>query len=113
MAKIQNEHAKTGGSAVKDLIYQRAKELKKYGHSLLIPWVPGRADIEGNERADSAAKDVDQKGGREQIAGAHSHILKQSLKNLDYSNSLHCTSFKTKEEKLSAGDFILHKRKLA
>lgn len=63
VAKIQNEHAKTGGSAIKDLVYQRAKELRNYGTSLIIRWVPGHAKIDGNERADSAAKDVAQREG--------------------------------------------------
>ena len=36
-----------------------------YGPSLMIQWVPVHAMIEGNETADTAAKDVTQKEGIE------------------------------------------------
>lgn len=39
-------------------IYQKAKKLVQKGHSISIRWVPGHSGIEGNERADKAAKEA-------------------------------------------------------
>lgn len=40
--------AKSKGLAVRDLINQRANELQTNGHSVILRWVPGHLDIEGN-----------------------------------------------------------------
>lgn len=41
VAKIQKKDAKFEGRTIKDLVYQRAKELKKNRHSLVFRWAPG------------------------------------------------------------------------
>ena len=41
MTKIQKKDAKFKGLTVKDLVYQRAKELTKNRHSLIFRWAPG------------------------------------------------------------------------
>lgn len=61
--KIQKKIAKPGGLAVRDLVYQRAKELVANGHLVTLRWVPGHSKAEGNERADSAAKRAADRGG--------------------------------------------------
>ena len=43
-------------------IHRRAQELKDYEIGIHILWVPGHTDIEGNERADRAAKDAAKTG---------------------------------------------------
>ena len=39
-------------------IYQKAKKLVQQGHSIFVRWVPGHSGIEGNEKADKAAKEA-------------------------------------------------------
>ena len=39
-------------------IYQKAKKLVQQGHSIFVICVPGHSGIEGNERADKAAKEA-------------------------------------------------------
>lgn len=77
--KIQNEH----------LVDQREKELRDYGPSLIIRWVPGHAKIERNERADSAAKDVTQEERIETNGwGSFTHT-KTELKIIQNSRTLY------------------------
>lgn len=77
--KIQNEH----------LVDQREKKLRDYGPSLIIRWVLGHAKIEGNERADSAAKDVIQKERIETTGwGSFTHT-KTELKIIQNSRTLY------------------------
>ncbi len=46
------------GQALKLQIYQKAQKLVERGHSIFISWVPGHSAVEGNERADKAAKEA-------------------------------------------------------
>ena len=46
------------GQALKMQIYQKAKKLIQQGHEISVRWVPGHSGIEGNERADKAAKEA-------------------------------------------------------
>ena len=39
-------------------IYQKAKKLVQQGHDISVRWVPGHSGVEGNERADKAAKEA-------------------------------------------------------
>lgn len=39
-------------------IYQKAKKLAQQGHDISVRWVPGHSGVEGNERADKAAKEA-------------------------------------------------------
>lgn len=50
---IQEKNAR---SAVKEFIYQRAKELTQSGHEVIFRWVPVHSKIEGTEKADLAQK---------------------------------------------------------
>jgi ribonuclease HI len=47
-----------GGQAITLQIYRRALELQRKHHPVTLRWVPGHANIEGNERADKAAKEA-------------------------------------------------------
>ena len=46
------------GQALKLQIYQKAQKLVEQGHSISVAWVPGHSGVEGNERADKAAKEA-------------------------------------------------------
>ena len=46
------------GQALKLQMYQKAQELVERGHSIFIRWIPGHSGVEGNERADKAAKEA-------------------------------------------------------
>lgn len=52
-------------SLLRDFLDQRATEIStiQSGHAVLFQWVPGHSKIEGNEKADLAAKEVAQRGG--------------------------------------------------
>lgn len=63
--KDREKDAKPEGLAVKDLVYQRVKELITNRHSVILRWVPGHSRVGGDERADSAAKDAPYRGGKE------------------------------------------------
>ena len=65
IAKILEPKVRSGGGAVRDLIYQNAHEIRDGGHILVLGWVPSHSKIPGNEKTDAVAKDVAQKGGRE------------------------------------------------
>ena len=39
-------------------IYQKSQGLVERGHSIFIRWIPGHSGVEGNERADRAAKEA-------------------------------------------------------
>ena len=39
-------------------IYQKAEKLVQQGHSIFVRWVPSHSGIEGNEKADKAAKEA-------------------------------------------------------
>lgn len=65
MTKIQKKAPELEGLAVRDLLHQRANELIKNGHSVILHWVPGYSKVEENERADLATKKAAGKGGIE------------------------------------------------
>ena len=62
--KVVNPKVRPGGGAVTDLIYKNALEIRENGHLLVVQWVPSHSKVPGNERADTVAKDVARKGGR-------------------------------------------------
>ena len=55
------------GQALKFQIYQKAQKLVERGHNVSVMWVPGHSGVDGNERADKAAKEV-ALGGRVRTA---------------------------------------------
>lgn len=65
LTKIQKKASEPEGLAVRDLAYQRAKELTTNGHSVILRWIPGHSKVEGNEKADIAAKGAAERGGLE------------------------------------------------
>ena len=46
MIKMGKKVANPKGLAVRDLVYERAKELTKDGHSVTLRWIPGHSKIE-------------------------------------------------------------------
>lgn len=63
------------GQALKAQIYQKAKQLVQQRHQISICWVPSHCGIEGNEKADLAAKEA--------AGGQRVHIVKwKSLTHL-------------------------------
>ena len=49
----------SGGQAIKRQIYQKTERLvQQQGHDISIKWIPGHNKIEGNERADRAAREA-------------------------------------------------------
>ena len=46
-------------------IYQKAAELQRNGYLVTIRWIPGHTGLTGNEKADSAAKNRVQRGGKQ------------------------------------------------
>lgn len=65
MTNIKKSVSKPERLAARDLIYQRANRLLTNGHSVTLQWVSSHSKVEGNERADSAAKSIAYRGGKE------------------------------------------------
>ncbi len=69
------------GQALKAQIYQKVKQLIQQGHEISVCWVPSHCKVEGNERADKAAKEA---AGRERIRTARwtslTHLKRQVTK---------------------------------
>ena len=50
---------------LRNLIYQKAGELQRNGHLVTIQWIPGHSGLPGNKKADSAARNWAQRGGKQ------------------------------------------------
>ncbi len=57
----------SAGQALKAQIYQKVDQLIRQRHELSLYWVPSHCKVEGNEKADQAAKEA-ARGGRLQTA---------------------------------------------
>ncbi len=59
-ANINNSRScdSRAGQALKMQIYEKARQLVQQGHGIFIRWVAGHSGVEGNERADKAAKEA-------------------------------------------------------
>ena len=55
------------GQALKGSIYQKVEQLIRQRHGIVVCWVPSHCKVEGNERADRAAKEA---AGEERIRTA-------------------------------------------
>lgn len=77
LTKIEEKGAK---SAVKDFFYQEATELVRSGHIVVFQWVPGHSKIEGNKRADLAAKEAACRGGKETDCWSSPTHVRKELK---------------------------------
>lgn len=103
--------AKSGGLAVRDLIYQQANNLQTNGHSVILRWVPGHLDIEGNERADSAAKSAAHRGGKETDCWSSLAHVKAELKKTRSADLSTWSQLKTQEREASRRGFYISKDK--
>ena len=61
---IQQSSSRTGSPYLRDLIYQRALDLKDNGRSVTLRWIPDHVGLVGHDRADQSAKDRAHRGGR-------------------------------------------------
>ena len=59
IAKILKPKVRSGGDAVRDLIYQNADTIKDSGHTSVLRWIPSHSKVLGNDKADAAAKGVE------------------------------------------------------
>ncbi len=69
------------GQALKAQIYQKVEQLVQQQHEISVCWIPSHCGIEGNEKADTAAKEA-AKGERIRTAKwtSLSHLKKQITK---------------------------------
>ena len=58
---LREDHS-SGGQALKRQIYQKTEWQVQQGYDISIRWIPGHSKIEGNEKADRAAKEAAGKG---------------------------------------------------
>ena len=80
IAKILDSNARTGGDAIRTLIYENAHEIKSSGHTLILRWVPSHSKILGNEKADVSAKDTARKRGRQTDHSSSLTFIKTELR---------------------------------
>lgn len=50
---------------MRGLIYEKAEKLGNNGHNVAIRWIPGHSGLIGNEKADQAARNKAERGGRQ------------------------------------------------
>ncbi len=62
---IQHTPSEKENRYVRDLIYNRARQLQKRGHSIVFRWIPAHSDLIGNDKAHLAAKIRAEKGGKQ------------------------------------------------
>ena len=58
ISKIVDPKVRPGGDALRNLIFQRAFNIRKNGHLLVIRWVPNHSKVPENKKADVIAKEV-------------------------------------------------------
>lgn len=67
---------------LRNLIYYKTGQLQRDGHLVAIRWIPGHSKLPGNERADLAAKDCAQKGGRQAERWSSLAYIKKNLSGI-------------------------------
>ena len=60
-------------------IYHRAKILHSTGHPIVCWWIPGHSGLEGNKRADLAAKSRAERGGKQAERWSSLAYIKENL----------------------------------
>lgn len=103
--------AKPEGLAVRDLVYEGAKELTKNGHSVTLRWIPGHSKIEGNEKADSAAKIAADGGRKETDCWSSLTHVKKKLKRTRLAELSAWHQLKMQEREASRREFYVPRRK--
>ncbi len=88
-------------------IYQKAKKQVQQGHEISVRWVLGHSRIEGNERADKAAKEA-AIGERVRTAkwSSLTHIKRQIIKEKKLQISMWHEQKKKKRERSRRGYYI-------
>lgn len=66
--------------ALKMQIDKKARQLVQYGHDILIRWIPGHNDIEGNKKADKTAKNAARKEKIQTAKQTSLIYIKQQIK---------------------------------
>ena len=97
MAIKQLQEAKSNaGQALRIQIYKQARQLRAYGGEVIVRWIPGHSGVEGNERADKAAKEASA-DSRAQVArwSSLTHVKK---KITDAKNSEICSWHQSRNE---------------
>ena len=92
-------------------IYYKAENLVGDGHIVVRRWIPGHAGLTGNEKADLAAKNKAEKGGKQAERWSPLTYIK---KNLAQVRSTETTKWHERkiQEKLAAAAFISRGQKL-
>lgn len=109
-AAIENiKVAKSGGLAVRDLIYQHAEKLQTNGYSVILRWVPSHSNIEGNERADSVAKSAAHRGGKETDFWSSLAHVKAEVKKTRLADHSAWNQLKIQEREASRRGFYISK----
>ena len=98
---IQHAPSQRENRYLRGLIYDKARELRESGHSIVFRWIPGHSDLIGNDKAHLAAKSRAEKGGKQAESWSSLAYIK---KNLSHVRSKELTSWherKTEEREVS------------
>ena len=111
LIKIQKKASAPEGLAVRDLVHQKPKELTTNGHSVTLRWVPGHSKVEGNERANCAAKRAAERGGIETDCWSSLTHVKTELKRTRWAELSAWHQKKAQEREASRRGFYISQAK--
>ena len=107
IAKILASKARSGGDAIRALIYENAHEIKSSGHTPVLRWVPSHSKIPGNEKADASAKDIAHKGGRQTDHSSSLTFIKTELQRTRSAELLLWNQSKSQEREATVQGFYV------
>lgn len=111
ISKIVDPRVRPGGGAVRDLIYQKALNIRENGHLLVIQWVPSHSKVPGNEKADAVAKEVARKGGRKSDHWSSLTHIKIEIQKTKVAELVQWDQSKTQEKEATLRGFYIPKVK--
>ena len=88
-------------------IYYKPKKLQSNGHVVACRWVPGHADLVGNEKADLAARNRAEKGGRQAEPWSSLAYIKKNLAQTRSTELTKWHEMKMQESEVSRRGFYI------
>ncbi len=82
LTAIQHAPSQGENQHLRDLIYDKARELQEKGHSLEIRWIPAHSDLIGNDKAHLAAKSRAERGGKQVENWSSLAYIKENLRKI-------------------------------
>ena len=92
---------------LRGLIYDRARELQKMGHSIVFRWIPAHSGLIGNDKAHIAAKSRAEKGGKQAESWSSLAYIKKNVSQIRGKELTSWHERKTQERETSRHGFYI------